>query len=82
MNEVLAICYDHNSNLHDGLNGGYLMRHFYLRMIFGIVWLAAAVVSVVGANIPFAVLYIALGILFLWSAYIIWKKGKDEDNGR
>ncbi|MCM1223367.1 MAG: hypothetical protein NC548_53860 [Lachnospiraceae bacterium] len=49
------------------------MRHFYFRLIIGIVWLAAAVVSV---NIPFA----ALGIVFLWSAHSIWKKEKDKDN--
>ena len=54
---------------------GYPMHHFYLRLILGIVWLAAAVVSAVGANVPFATLYIVLGIVFLWSSYSIWKKG-------
>ena len=29
------------------------MRHFYFRLIFGIVWLAAAVVSVVKAKMSF-----------------------------
>ena len=58
------------------------MRHFYFRLIFGIVWLAAAVVSAVGANIPFAALYVVLGIVFLWSAYSIWKKEKGEDKER
>ena len=58
------------------------MRHFYFRLIFGIVWLAAAVVSAVGANILFAALYVALGIVFLWSAYSIWKKEKGEDKER
>lgn len=56
------------------------MRHFYFRLIFGIVWLAVAVVSVVNANISFAALYAALGIVFLWSAYAIRKKEKDKDN--
>ena len=56
------------------------MRHFYLRLILGIVWLAAAVVSTVSTNIPFATLYVVLGIVFLWSAYSIWKK--EKDNGR
>ena len=55
------------------------MRHFYFRLIFGIVWLAAAVVSVVSANIPFAVLHAVLGVVFLRSAFSIWKKG--ENNG-
>lgn len=58
------------------------MRHFYFRLIFGIVWLIAAVVSVMKANIFFAALYIIIGILFLWSAYSIWKKDKDKDNRR
>ena len=60
------------------INGGYLMRHFYFRLILGIVWLAAAVVSAAGANIPFAALYAVLGVVFLWSAYSIWKKDKDN----
>lgn len=56
------------------------MRQFYFRLILGIVWLAAAVVSTVSANISFAILYVVLGILFLWSAYSIRKKEKDKDN--
>ena len=56
------------------------MRHFYFRLIFGIVWLAVAVVSTVRSNISFAALYVVLGIVFLWSAYSIQKKEKDEDN--
>ena len=32
-------------------NRGYIMRHFYFRLILGIVCLAAAVVSAVKANI-------------------------------
>ena len=58
------------------------MRHFYFRLIFGIVWLAAAVVSAIGANILFAALYVVLGVVFLWSAYSIWKKEKGGDKER
>lgn len=54
------------------------MRHFYFRLIFGIVWLAVAVASAMGANISFAALYAVLGIVFLWSAYSTWKKDKDN----
>lgn len=75
-----TVCYVHNSYLYTNLNGGKFMRHFYFRLIFGIVWLAAAVVSVVKDNISFAALYAVLGIVFLWSAYSIRKKGKDKDN--
>lgn len=52
------------------------MRHFYFRLILGIVWLIAAIFSAVSGNIPFAVLYVALGMVFLYSAYSIWKKNK------
>ena len=69
---IFAVCYD-RSNTHTNFNGGHLMRHFYFRLIFGIVWLIAAVISVVSANIPFAVLYVVLDIVFLWSAHSIWK---------
>lgn len=75
-----TVCYVHNSYLYTNLNGGKFMRHFYFRLIFGIVWLAAAVVSVVKANISFAALYAVLGIVFLWSAYSIRKKERDKDN--
>lgn len=56
------------------------MRHFQFRLILGIIWLAAAVVSTVSANISFAILYVVLGIVFLWSAYSIRKKEKDKAN--
>lgn len=58
------------------------MRHFYFRLIFGIIWLAVAVVSAVKSNLSFAALYAVLGIVFLWSAYSIRKKDKDDDNDR
>ncbi len=58
------------------------MGHFYFRLIFGIVWLAAAVVSAVKSNIFLAALYAVLGIVFLWSACSIRKKEEDKDNGQ
>ena len=83
MKTVFTVCYRHSRQTCIAvtyLNGGKLMRHFYFRLIFGIVWLAAAVVSTVRSNISFAALYAVLGIVFLWSAYSIRKKEKDEDN--
>ena len=86
MEAVFTVCYDHSrqclhgSNYHTDLNGGYFMRHFYFRMIFGIVWLAAAAVSAVMSNISFAALYVVLGIVFLWSAYSIRKKENDKND--
>ena len=67
------------SHLRINLNGGKFMRHFYFRLFFGIVWLAVAVVSAVKANISFAALYAALGIVFLWSANSIRKKENADD---
>lgn len=58
------------------------MRHFYFRLILGIVWLIAAVVSAINANISFVALYVVLGIVFLWSAYSIWKKEKKDKDHR
>lgn len=36
------------------------MRHFYVSLVLSIVWVAAAIVSGVTANVPFA----ALGVVF------------------
>lgn len=54
------------------------MRHFYFRLILGIVWVVAAFMSAVTGNIPFVVFYGVLGIAFLYSACSIWKKEKDN----
>ena len=43
------------------------MRHVYIRGIMGLIWLAAAIVSV-SSNSQMAVLYIILGGVFLYSA--------------
>lgn len=54
------------------------MRHFYFRLILGIVFIGCMVFSFVTMNIPFALLYLALGVVFLLSAYSLWKKDKDN----
>lgn len=56
------------------------MRHLLFRLIIGIIWLLAAIISALTGNIPFAALYVVLGIVFLCSAYSLWKK--EKDNGR
>ena len=53
------------------------MRHVYIRGILGLIWLAAAIVSV-SSNSQMAVLYIILGGVFLYSAFVTWKKEKDN----
>ena len=54
------------------------MRHFYFRLILGIVFIACMIFSFVTINIPLALLYILLGGSFLYSAYSIWNKDKDN----
>lgn len=54
------------------------MRHFYFRLVFGIIWLMATIISTVSGNLPFAGLYAVLGITFLYSSYSIWLKEKDK----
>lgn len=56
------------------------MRHFYFRLILGIIFIGCMIFSFFTMNIPFAVLYLALGGAFLFSAYLLWKK--DRDNRR
>lgn len=54
------------------------MRHFYFRLILGIVFVACMIFSFVTMNISFAILYLVLGGAFLSSAYSLWKKDKDD----
>lgn len=54
------------------------MRHFYIRLIHGSVFAACMIFSIVTMNIPFALLYLALGAVFLLSAYSLWKKENDN----
>lgn len=54
------------------------MRHFYFRIVLGIAWLFAAIVSMMNVNISFSALNVVIGIVFLYSAYSIWKKEKDN----
>lgn len=54
------------------------MRHFYFRLALGVVFALCAVYSFITANIPFALLYVVLGGVFLCSACTIRKKNKDD----
>lgn len=54
------------------------MRHFYFRLILGLVFIGCAVFSVATMNIPFALMYIVLGGKFVHSACMIWKKEKND----
>lgn len=54
------------------------MRHYYFRLVLGIVWLVAAIISALTASFPFMALYIALGIAFLYSAFSIREAEKGK----
>lgn len=54
------------------------MRHVYFRGILGLIWLAAAIISGVSGRIETAGLYVILCGVFLYSAFITWKKEKDR----
>ena len=58
------------------------MRHIYIRGIMSLIWLAAAIVSGISGHYEIAVLYTALGGIFLYTAYTAWKKDKDNKGGR
>lgn len=56
------------------------MRHVYIRLIVGIVWIVAAIVSLVMANYLFAGIGALAGAAFLYSAFSSWRNEK-KDNG-
>lgn len=56
------------------------MRHCYIRLVIGLIWLVAAVICAVNANISMMAMYGGLCVVFLYTAYSIWKK--EKQNGR
>ena len=58
------------------------MRHIYIRGIIGLIWLVAAIVCGVSGSFPMMGLNLVLAGVFLYSAYVTWKKEKDSKGGR
>ena len=58
------------------------MRHCYFRFVLGIVFAACLLFCLFTANFPFALLYLALSLLFLASARSIWEKEKHDKGER
>lgn len=54
------------------------MRHVWIRGIMGLIWFAAAIASGMSGNIEMAGLYVILGGAFLYFAYTIWKKERNN----
>lgn len=54
------------------------MRHCYIRILVGLVWLVAAVASGVKGNLSMAAMYGVLGAVFFYTAYTTWKKEKSD----
>lgn len=52
------------------------MGHVYIRGILVLIWLAAAFIIGISGNLEMAALYIAIGGVFLYSTYSMWKKEK------
>lgn len=57
---------------------GRCMRHFYFRLVLGSVFVICMIYSLIKADIPFALMYLVLGAIFLYSSYSLWKKDKDN----
>jgi len=54
------------------------MRHYYFRLILGILFLVCMIFCFITANIPFALLYLMLGGMFSLSARSLHKKSSEE----
>ena len=50
------------------------MRHMFIRLAIGLVWMAAAVISVIKLNFSMVIFSGFMGIFFLYSAYDLWRK--------
>jgi hypothetical protein len=53
------------------------MRHVYIRSMLSLIWFVTAIVCGISGNLEMAVLYVGIGLGFLYSAYAMWKKEKD-----
>lgn len=58
------------------------MRHIYIRGFLALVWLIAAVISVSSGNFKMTALYLVIFGIFLYSAYVMWKKEKGGNGGQ
>ncbi len=56
------------------------MRHCYIRLVIGLVWMVAAISCIIRGNLSMTALYGVLGVVFMYTAYSIWKK--EKTNGR
>ena len=57
------------------------MRHVGIRGILALIWLAAAAVSRVSGNLEWAGLYVLMGAAFGYSAWVSWKRAKNNKRG-
>lgn len=54
------------------------MRHFYIRLIIGIIMLFVAIVSAIRGGIVETALYAVLSAAFIISAILLYKKKKND----
>lgn len=50
------------------------MRHVYIRILLGAIFLICMIACFIKKDIPLALLYMSLGGIFLFYAYRYWKK--------
>lgn len=58
------------------------MRHIMIRSMLALIWLAAAIYSGMSGRIEMCLLYVIMSGAFAYSAYRVWKSGKDEKGGK
>lgn len=54
------------------------MRHIYIRGILSLIWFIAAIVCFLSNNFLMMFFSFILGCVFLYFAYVTWKKEKDR----
>ena len=59
-----------------------MMRHIYIRGMIGLIWLITAIICSVSGSFQMTVLYLILAGAFLYYAYAVWKKEKDNRGGK
>ena len=59
-----------------------MMRQIYIRGMRGLIWLITAIICSVSGSFQMTVLYLILAGAFLYSAYAVWKKEKDNKGGK
>ncbi len=69
-------CADNHTNF--SFKEGDHMRHFYIRLVIGIIWLIAAAVTLMSGNLSAGAFSAVFGVMFIVSAFSIRKKNTND----